>query len=72
MQKGITMYHPKRCCENVYYDKFEYHPKRALAERDQTFIDISIIINGGLLDQTLGYFVTKCSDGNPCANDIHH
>lgn len=65
------MYHPKRGCENVYYDKFEYYPKRALADRDQTLIDAAAI-NYGSLDRGLAYFVTKCSDGNPCANDIHH
>ena len=66
------MYHPKRGCNNVYYDKFEYHPKRALADRDQTLIDTAVAINYGSIDQGLGYFVMKCSDGNPCANDIHH
>ena len=65
------MYFPKRSCEPVSDNKMAYHPMRALAERDQTFIDISIIINGDSLDQTLGYFVTKCHDGAPCANDIH-
>lgn len=52
-------------------DKLVYHPMRALSERDQTFIDISAIINSSSVDQALGYFVTKCSDGAPCANDIH-
>lgn len=65
------MYHHKHGCENVYYDKFEYHPKRALADQDQTLIDTAVTINYGSLEQGLGYFVTKCSDGNPCANDIH-
>ena len=66
------MYSPKRGCENVYYDKFEYHPMRALPDRDQTLIDTAFTINYGSLDQGFGYFVTRCSDGNPCANDIHH
>lgn len=65
------MYFPKRSYENVSNDPIEYHPMRALADRDQTFIDISAIINSSSVDQALGYFVTKCSDGAPCANDIH-
>ena len=65
------MYSPKRSCGNVSDSTIKYNPMRALAERDQMLIDISIIINGGSLDQTLGYFVTKCHDGAPCANDIH-
>lgn len=66
------MYHPKRGCENVYYDKFEYHPKRALPDRDQTLIDTVATINYGSLDKGLAYFVTKFYNGNPYANDIRH
>lgn len=65
------MYHPKRGCNNVYYDKFEYRPKRALNDRDQTLIDTAATINYGSIDQGLGYFVTKCSEGSPYANDVH-
>lgn len=66
------MYHPKHGYENVYYDKFKYSPKRALSDRDQTLIDTAATINYGSLERGLEYFVTKCSDGNPCANDVHH
>lgn len=65
------MYYPKRGCDNVSDDKFVYHPRRALTERDQMFIDISAITNSISVDQALGYFVTKCSDGALCVNDIH-
>lgn len=66
------MYSPKHSYENVSDDKIEYHPMRALADRDQTLIDTAVTINYGSLDRDLGYFVTKRSDGNPCANDIHY
>ena len=65
------MYIPKRGCDNVSDDKLVYHPMRALTERDQTLIDVSAVINNDSVDQALGYFVTKCSGGAPCANDIH-
>lgn len=65
------MYIPKRSCENMSDDKIEYRPMRGLPDRDQTLIDTAVAINYGSLDQGLGYFVTRCSDGNPCANDIH-
>lgn len=65
------MYFPKRSYENGSDDTIEYHPMRALADRDQTLIDTAVTINYGSLDQGLGYFVTKCSNGTPCANDIH-
>lgn len=66
------MYFPKRSCENVSDDKIYYHPTRALADRDQTLIDTAVTINHGSLEQGLGYFVTKCSNGDPCVNDIHY
>ena len=66
------MYIPKRGYEDMSYDRVEYYPARALSERDQTLIDTTAAINYGSLEKGLGYFVTKCSDGNPCANDIHH
>lgn len=66
------MYHPKRSCNDVYYDTFEYYPKRALADREQTLIDTAAAINYGSLDHGFAYFVTRCDNGNPCANDIHH
>ena len=66
------MYIPKRCREDVYYDRFEYYPARALSERDQTLIDTAATINDGSTEERLGYFVTKCSDGALCTNDIHH
>ena len=66
------MYIPKRGYEDVSYDRVEYYPARALSERDQTLVDTAAAINYGSLEQGLGYFVTKCSDGNPWANDVHH
>lgn len=61
------MYIPKRGYEDLSYDGVEYYPARALSERDQTLVDTAVAIGKGL-----GYFVTKCSDGAPRANDIHH
>lgn len=66
------MYIPKRCYEDVYYDRVKYYPARALSERDQTLIDTAATINHGSIEKDLGYFVTKYSDGTLCANDIHH
>lgn len=66
------MYIPKRGYDDLSYDGVEYYPARAMSERDQTLVDTAAAINYGSIDQGLGYFVTKCSDGNPCANDIHH
>lgn len=65
------MYAPKRGYEDVYYDRFEYHPARALSEREQTLIDTAATIDNRSTEKRLGYFVTKYSDGAPCANDIH-
>ena len=66
------MYIPKRGYDDLTYNNVDYYPARALSERDQTLVDTAAAINYGSIDQGLGYFVTKCSDGNPCANDVHH
>lgn len=66
------MYIPKRGYEDVSYDGIEYYPARALSERDQTLVDTDAAINYGSIEKGLSYFVTKCSDGAPCANEIHH
>lgn len=66
------MYIPKRGYEDVSYDRVEYYPARALSERDQTLVDTTATINNGSTEMGLGYFVTKCSDGAPCADDIHY
>lgn len=66
------MYIPKRGYEDLSYDGVEYYPARALSERDQTLFDTAATIDYGSIEKGLGYFVTKCSDGAPCANDIHH
>lgn len=66
------MYIPKRGYEDVSYDRVKYYPARALSERDQTIVDTAAAINHSSTEKRLGYFVTKCSDGNLCANDIHH
>ena len=65
------MYTPKRGYEDMSYDRVEYYPARALSERDQTLVDAAVAIDHGSTDKRLGYFVTKYSDGAPCANDIH-
>lgn len=65
------MYYPKRSCKNVSDDKIEYHPMRALGEQDQALLDATVIIKELSLDHDLGYFVSKCNHGNPCANDVH-
>lgn len=66
------MHISKRGYEDMSYDRVEYYPARALSESDQTLIDTAVAINYGSIEKGLGYFVTKCSDGNRCANDIHH
>lgn len=66
------MYVPKRGYEDLSYDRTEYYPVRALSERDQTLVDTAAAINYSSTGKSLGYFVTKCSDGAPCANDIHY
>ena len=66
------MYTPKRGYEDVSYDRVKYYPARALSERDQILVDTTETINHGSIETALGYFVTRCSDGAPCANDIHH
>lgn len=65
------MYFPKRSYEDMSNDKIEYHPMRALADRDQTLLDTTVAINECSLDKDLGYFVSKCTHGNPNANDVH-
>ena len=64
------MYIPKRGYEDVSYDRGEYHPARALSERDQTLVDTAATINYGSIEKGLGYFVTKWYDGVPCVNNI--
>lgn len=65
------MYSPKRSCGNVSDGTIKYNPMRALADRDQTLLDATVIVKDLSLDEDLGYFVTKCTHGNPCANDVH-
>lgn len=65
------MYSPKRSCGNVSDGTIKYNPTRALADRDQNLLDSTVIIEDLSLDNDLGYFVTKCAHGNPCANDVH-
>ena len=65
------MYYPKRSCENVSGSKIESFPMRALADREQKFLDATVVIKDLSLDNDLGYFVTKCAHGNQCANDVH-
>lgn len=64
-------YSPKRSCSNVPDGTIEYNPMRALAARDQALLDATIIVKDLSLDKDLGYFVSKCIHGNPCANDVH-
>lgn len=71
MQKGTTMHYLKHSCENVSYDKIEPFPMRALFAQEQKLLDATVTIKGLSLDEDLGYFVTKCIHGNPCANDVH-
>lgn len=65
------MYFPKRSCKNVSDNKIEPFPMRALADREQKLLDATVIIKELSLDQDLGYFVTKCTHGLPCVNDVH-
>lgn len=65
------MYSPKRSCGNVSDGTRKYNPMRALADRDQALLDSTVIIKELSLDEDLGYFVTKCTHGNPCTNDVH-
>lgn len=65
------MYYPKRSCSNAPDGTNEYNPMRALATRDQALLDSTVIIKELSLDNDLGYFVTKCTHGNPCTNDVH-
>lgn len=66
------MYTPKRGYEDVSYHRVEYHPARALSERDQTLVDTAATITYGSTEKGLGYFVTKCADGTSCANNVHY
>lgn len=65
------MYSPKRSCSDVSANNIEPLPMRALAARDQALLDSTVIIKELSLDEDLGYFVTKCTHGNPCTNDVH-
>lgn len=65
------MYFPKRSYDNVSDGTVEYKPTRALTARNQNLLDATVIIKELSLDEDLGYFVTKCAHGNPCANDVH-
>lgn len=65
------MYFPKRRCENVSDNKSESFPTRSLPDRDQTLLDAAVAINSCSFDKDLGYFVSRCIHGNPCANDVH-
>lgn len=66
------MYIPKRGYEDLSYDRGKYYPARALSERDQTLVDTAVAIDYVSTEDRRGYFVMKCSDSNPFANDIHH
>lgn len=65
------MYFPKRSRGNVSDGTVEYNPTRALAYRDQALLDAGVMIKDLSLENDLGYFVTKCTHGNPCTNDVH-
>lgn len=65
------MHIPKRGFESGPEEINEYFPMRALSDRDQTFIDTIITIDGMLLDQDLGYFVSFNRYGEPGANSVH-
>lgn len=71
MQKGTTMYFPKRSCDNEPDDKVEPLPMRALPDREQNLLDATVIIKELSLDEDLGYFVSRCIHGDSCTNDIH-
>lgn len=65
------MHVPKRGFESGPEEINEYFPMRALSDRDQTFIDTIATINGRLLDQDLGYFVSFDRYGGPCPNNVY-
>lgn len=65
------MYAPKRSCSNASNDRIEPLPMRSLAAKDQALLDSTVIIKDLSLNEDLGYFVTKCAHGDPCANDVH-
>lgn len=65
------MYFPKHGRENMSDDKIEHNPMRALSDRDQTLLDAAVTINDLSLGKDLGYFVSKCTHGDPHANDVH-
>ena len=65
------MHSPKRSCNDLPDGTIKHTPMRALANRDQALLDSTVIVKDLSLDEDLGYFVTKCVHGNPCANDVH-
>lgn len=65
------MYYPKRSYEDVSVGKIEHNPMRALTGREQTLLDATVIVNDLSLNKDLGYFVSRCIHGDPCANDVH-
>lgn len=65
------MHVPKRGFESAPEKTDEYFPMRSLSDRDQTFIDTVVTIDGWSLDQDLGYFVSFDRYGGPCANSVH-
>lgn len=65
------MYVPKRGFEDGFDDRIEYSPMRALSDRDQTFMDTMITIDGRSLSQDLGYFVSFDRYGGPCPNSVY-
>ena len=71
------MYSPKRSYDNTCDNRMEpfskesLPPRRALPDRDQKLLDATVMIKDLSLDKDLGYFVSRCTHGNSCANDVH-
>lgn len=65
------MYTPKRGYKDVYYDRVEYFPMRALSDQDQALIDTMISIDNLLPGKDLGYFVSFDRYGGPCVNSVY-
>lgn len=65
------MYSPKRSCDKASDEMLAHFPMRALPDQEQALLDSTVTIKGLSLDEDLGYFVTKCTHGNPCTNDVH-
>ena len=66
------MYIPKRGFEAESESLIEYFPMRAMSDRDQTFIDIVVTIDGDRsLDPDLGYFVSFNRYGGPGPNSVY-